>query len=76
MAVVGNLTVSSHLSQLGINYVTSMNTVPDDQNQEPIVHYCDNVKYESVPIKQEYRRLQERLTTEVPANVLENNVRC
>ncbi|KOC67315.1 Zinc finger protein 484 [Habropoda laboriosa] len=72
MAVVGNLTVSGHLSQLGINYVTSIN--PDDQNREQIVHYCDNVKYESVPIKQEYHRLQDRLATEDPTNVLENNV--
>ncbi|XP_017754558.1 PREDICTED: zinc finger protein 260-like isoform X2 [Eufriesea mexicana] len=72
MTVVGNLTVSGHLSQLGINYVTSIN--PEDQNREPIVHYCDSVKYESVPIKQEYHRLQDRLTTENPANVLENNV--
>ncbi|KAK9300288.1 hypothetical protein QLX08_006966 [Tetragonisca angustula] len=72
MTVVGNLTVSGHLSQLGINYVTSIN--PEDQNRESIVHYCDNVKYESVPIKQEYHRLQDRLPTEDPTNVLENNV--
>lgn len=73
MTVVGNLTVSSHLSQLGINYVTSIN--PEDQNREPIVHYCDSVKYESVPIKEEeYHRLQERLTAKDPTSVLENNV--
>lgn len=72
MTVVGNLTVSGHLSQLGINYVTSIN--PEDQNREQIVHYCENVKYESVPIKEEYHRLQDRLTTEDPAHVLENNV--
>ncbi|XP_043252189.1 zinc finger protein 260-like isoform X2 [Colletes gigas] len=72
MTVVGNLTVSDHLGQLGINYVTSI--TPEDQNQEQIVHYCDNIKYESVPIKEEYHRLQERLTAEGPTNVLENNV--
>lgn len=74
MTVVGNLTVSGHLSQLGINYVTSIN--PEDQSREPIVHYCDSVKYESVPIKQEYHRLQDRLTAEDPINVLETNVSC
>ena len=72
VTVVGNLTVSDHLSQLGINYVTSISS--DDQNQGQIVHYSNNVKYESIPMKPEYRRLQERLTTEDPANVLENNV--
>lgn len=72
MAVVGNLTVSGHLSQLGINYVTSIN--PEDQSREQIVHYCDNVKYESVPVKQEYHRLQDRLAVEDTAHVLENNV--
>lgn len=71
MTVVGNLTVSGHLSQLGINYVTSIS--PEDQSQEQIVHYCENVKYEAVPIKEEYHRLQERLVTEEP-HVLENNV--
>ncbi|XP_011141484.1 zinc finger protein 2-like [Harpegnathos saltator] len=73
MTVVGNLTVSGHLSQLGINYVTSIS--PEDQSQEQIVHYCENVKYETVPIKEEYlqNRLQERLATEEP-HVLENNV--
>lgn len=71
MTVVGNLTVSGHLSQLGINYVTSIS--PEDQSQEQIVHYCENVKYETVPIKEEYHRLQERLATEEP-HVLENNV--
>lgn len=70
MTVVGNLTVSDHLGQLGINYVTSI--TPEDQNREQIVHYCDNMKYESV--KQEYRRLKDRLTTEDPTNVLENSV--
>lgn len=74
MTVVGNLTVSDHLGQLGINYVTSI--TPEDQNREQIVHYCENVKFESVPIKEEYHRLQERLNTEETSNVLENNVRC
>lgn len=73
MTVVGNLTVSDHLSQLGINYVTSIS--PDDQSQEQIVHHFENVKYEAVPIKQEYHRLQERLNVEEPPqHVLENNV--
>lgn len=70
MTVVGNL--DGHLSQLGINYVTSIN--PEDQSQEQIVHYCENVKYETGPIKQEYRTLQNRLTTEDSQHVLENNV--
>lgn len=70
MTVVGNL--DGHLSQLGINYVTSIS--PEDQTQEQIVHYCENVKYEAEPIKQEYRRLQNRLTTEDSQHVLENNV--
>ncbi|KAF7418744.1 hypothetical protein HZH68_001397 [Vespula germanica] len=72
MTVVGNLTVSGHLSQLGINYVTSINS--ETETREQIVHYCENVKYESVPIKQEYQRLQERLNPEDPTHVLENNV--
>lgn len=66
MTVVSNL--DGHLSQLGINYVTSIN--PEDQNQESIVHYCENVKYEADPIKQEYHRL----TTEEPQHVLKNDV--
>ncbi|KYQ55806.1 hypothetical protein ALC60_05305 [Trachymyrmex zeteki] len=70
IAVVGNL--GGHLSQLGINYVTSIN--PEDQSQEQIVHYCENVKYEADPIKQEYHRLQDRLTTEEPQHILKNNV--
>ncbi|RLU25672.1 hypothetical protein DMN91_001829 [Ooceraea biroi] len=70
MTVVGNL--SGPLSQLGINYVTSISAT--DQSQEQIVHYCENVKYETGPIKQEYHRLQDRLTTEEPQHVLENNV--
>jgi len=70
MTVVGNL--DGHLSQLGINYVTSIS--PEDQNQEQIVHYCENIKYETNPIKQEYRRLQNSLTTEESQHVLENNV--
>jgi len=65
MTVVGNL--GGHLSQLGINYVTSIN--PEDQSQEPIVHYCENIKYETDPIKQEYHTLQDRLTTEEPQHV-------
>lgn len=72
MTVVGNLTVSSHLSPLEINYVTSISS--EDQSQEQIVHYCENVKYEAVPIKQEYHRLQDRLTAEEPQHILENNV--
>ncbi|XP_011259645.1 zinc finger protein 2 homolog [Camponotus floridanus] len=70
MTVVGNL--DGHLSQLGINYVTSIS--PEDQNQEQIVHYCENIKYETNPIKQEYRRLQNSLATEESQHVLENNV--
>jgi len=70
IAVVGNL--GGHLSQLGINYVTSIN--PEDQSQEQIVHYCENVKYEADPIKQEYHRLQDRLTTEESQHILKNNV--
>ncbi|XP_011159381.2 zinc finger protein 717 [Solenopsis invicta] len=61
MTVVGNL--GGDLSQLEINYVTSIN--PEDQSQEQIVHYCENVrKYETDAIKQEYHRLQDRLTEE------------
>ncbi|KAL6255927.1 hypothetical protein P5V15_013167 [Pogonomyrmex californicus] len=63
--ICGNL---DPLSQLGINYVTSIN--PEDQSQEQIVHYCENVKYEADPIKQEYHRL----TTEEPQHVLKNDV--
>ena len=70
MTVVGNL--DGHLSQLGINYVTSIS--PEDQSQEQIVHYCENVKYETGPIKHKYHRLQDRLTTEESQHVLENNV--
>lgn len=69
MTVVENL--DGHLSQLGINYVTSIS--PEDQSQEQIVHYCENVKYEG-PIKEEYCRLQNRLTTEESQHVLESNV--
>ncbi|XP_014485168.1 PREDICTED: zinc finger protein 2 homolog isoform X2 [Dinoponera quadriceps] len=72
MTVVGNLTVSGHLSQLGINYVTSIS--PEDQSQEQIVHYCENVKYETVPMKEQYHRLQERLATEEPHIQLESNL--
>lgn len=68
MTVVGNL--DGHLSQLGINYVTSIS--PEDQSQEQIVHYCE--KYEARSIKQEYHRLQDRLTTVESQHVLENNV--
>ncbi|EGI67202.1 PREDICTED: zinc finger protein 665-like [Acromyrmex echinatior] len=70
ITVVGNL--GGHLSQLGINYVTSIN--PEDQSQEQIVHYCENVKYEADPIKQEYHRLQDRLTAEEPQHILKNNI--
>lgn len=72
MTVVGNLTVSDHLSQLGINYVTAISA--DDHSREQIVHYCDNVKFETVSIKEEYHRIHDRLTTEEPVTVLENNV--
>lgn len=57
MTVVGNLTVDNHL---GINYVTAI--VPEPQNGEQILHYCENVKYEGVDVKEEYRRLQDHLT--------------
>lgn len=70
ITVVSNL--GGHLSQLGINYVTSIN--PEDQSQEQIVHYCESVKYEADPIKSEYHRLQDRLTTEEPQHVLKNDV--
>ncbi|XP_020278456.1 zinc finger protein 813-like isoform X2 [Pseudomyrmex gracilis] len=70
ISVVGNL--DRHLSQLGMNYVTSMS--PEDQSEEHIVHYCDSVKYETGPIKEEYHRLQDRLIAEEPQHVLENNV--
>jgi len=70
MTVVENL--GGHLSQLGINYVTSISH--EDQSQEQIVHYCENVKYETRQIKQEYHRLQEGLTADEQQHVLENNV--
>lgn len=66
ITVVSNL--GGHLSQLGINYVTSIN--PEDQSQEQIVHYCESVKYEADPIKPEYHRL----TTEEPQHVLKSDV--
>ncbi|XP_015589654.1 zinc finger protein 260 [Cephus cinctus] len=72
MTVVSNLTVGDHLDQLGINYVTSIS--PQDQNREQIVHYCENVKYEPVTVKEEYERLQERLTVDAPTHAIENNV--
>ncbi|XP_015191821.1 PREDICTED: zinc finger protein 2-like [Polistes dominula] len=72
MTVVGNLTVDGHLSQLGINYVTSIN--PETETRGQLVHYCEDVKYESVPIKQEYQSLQEGLNSEDPTHVLESNV--
>ncbi|XP_066599427.1 zinc finger protein 260-like [Prorops nasuta] len=72
MTVVGNLTVSGHLSQLGINYVTSISS--DTPNQEQIVHYCESVKYEAVPVKSEYQRLQGSLTTKSSVQVLEDNI--
>jgi hypothetical protein len=51
MAVsVENLTVGGHLSQLDINYVTSM--ASNSQAQKQIVHYCDEVKFESVAPKE------------------------
>ncbi|XP_011499854.1 PREDICTED: zinc finger protein 519-like [Ceratosolen solmsi marchali] len=51
MAVsVENLTVGAHLSQLDINYVASM--ASDSQGQKQIVHYCDEVKFESVTPKE------------------------
>ncbi|KAH0569008.1 zinc finger protein 260-like [Cotesia glomerata] len=59
MTVVGNLTVNNHL---GINYVTAI--VPEQQTEdEQILHYCENVKYEGVDVKEEYQRLQ---LSEVP----------
>jgi len=66
ITVVSNL--GGHLSQLGINYVTSIN--PEDQSQEQIVNYCESIKYEADPIKSEYHRL----TTEDPQHVLKNDV--
>lgn len=72
MTVVRNLTVSNHLSQLEINYVTSISR--EDQTQEQIVHNFERVKYETVQIKPEYHSLQERLNVEEPQHVLENNV--
>lgn len=72
MTVVGNLTVDGHLSQLGIDYVTTIG--PESQSQEQIVHYCDNVKYETVVVKEEYQRLQERLAVDGTAHCIKNNV--
>lgn len=59
---VENLTVDSHLSHLDINYVTSMASVADDQSQKQhmTVHYCDEVKFDTVTPKE----LQERLAIE------------
>lgn len=67
MTVVENLTVDSHLGGLDMNYVTSMNS--DDQDQEQMIHYCKNV-----PIKEEYCQLQERYTTQNNANKIDNDV--
>ncbi|XP_043272210.1 zinc finger protein 260-like isoform X2 [Venturia canescens] len=72
ITVVGDLTVDGHLSQLGINYVTTIAT--ENSSQEQIVHYCDNVKYETVDVKENYPRLQERLTVEVATQPIKNNV--
>ena len=71
MTVVGNLTVEGHLDQLGINYVTSINS---DTSREQIVHYCESVKYEPVTVKDEFQRLQESLNADNRARVIESNV--
>ncbi|XP_015120255.1 zinc finger protein 260 [Diachasma alloeum] len=53
MHLEGEMTVVEHL---GINYVTAIGS--DSPNQEQIVHYCNNVKYQEV--KENY--MAERLT--------------
>lgn len=45
MTVVGDLTADGHIA---INYVTSIDEESPDQEQ--IVHYCDNLKFETVII--------------------------
>lgn len=67
VTVVSNLTVGTDLSQLDINYVTSIS--PQNQDcqdgcQIERVQFCKNVKFEPVLVKDEYQRLQRRLTTE------------
>lgn len=67
VTVVSNLTVGTDLSQLDINYVTSID--PEDENcQEGCemerVQFCKSVKFEPVIVKEEYHRLQDRLAPE------------
>lgn len=60
---VENLTVTGHLSQLDINYVTSMTPTADptsQKEQQMNVHYCDEVKFDAVTTK----NLQDRLVAE------------
>ncbi|KAK0094698.1 hypothetical protein PV326_010251 [Microctonus aethiopoides] len=64
MTVVGNLSVDDHL---GINYVTTID--PESENQEQIVHYCENVKYETVNVKENYTQLHEQLTEDATHTV-------
>ena len=45
---VENLTVGAHLSQLDINYVTSMASQRHEPQKQQIVRYCDSVKFEQV----------------------------
>ncbi|XP_034938294.1 zinc finger protein 260-like [Chelonus insularis] len=68
MTVVGNLTVD----HLGINYVTAID--PGSQSEEQILHYCENDKYETVAVKEEYERIHDRLTTDASTRNMENNV--
>ncbi|XP_031783060.1 zinc finger protein isoform X1 [Nasonia vitripennis] len=60
---VENLTVAGHLSQLDINYVTSMTSAADHQSQKEeqiSVHYCDEIKFDGIAAK----NLQDRLVAE------------
>ncbi|XP_063978259.1 zinc finger protein 431-like [Diachasmimorpha longicaudata] len=66
MHLEGEMTVVGHL---GINYVTAIGT--DTPNEEQIVHYCNNVKFQDERLmKEDY--LADRLTV-VAANVTNDN---
>ena len=72
MGVVENLTVEDDLSQLGINYVTTMSA--DSQTQEQIVHYGENDKFENVTLKDEFQQLPDHLTPENSSRSEKNDV--
>ncbi|XP_046597359.1 zinc finger protein 260 [Neodiprion lecontei] len=78
VTVVSNLTVETDLSQLDINYVTSISPQNQDCHdtcQMERVQFCKDIKFEPVIVKDEYHRLQERLSTECSTEANETDER-